>query len=157
MDKSEEMKTVALWLADISKAIESEIVLNAEGVCHFKIGDDVIAIEVSEDYPVVYLYSPLVPLPTDDKEMQVALLSRALELNAFQVVTRGGAIGMPPGGEFLIYSYSSPIEGCDSEKFAAILSAFYESLVELKHTLLGLDVDPKDLGSPGWSNFGKKV
>lgn len=134
MDRKEQIKIVNSWLKDLSLMLEIELTLDSEGICTFKVGEDVIAIEVSTDYPMVHLYHPLLPLP-EDKELKAALLARALELNAFQVLTRGGAIASSPGGAFLIYCYSIPIEETNSEKFSAILGAFYETCPELKKLL----------------------
>lgn len=147
MDRKEQIKVVNSWLKDLFPVIGIELTLDSEGICSFKIGEDVIVIEVSHDYPMVHLYNPLLPFP-EDKELKVTLLARALELNAFQVLTRGGAIASSPGGTFLIYCYSIPIEEIDSEKFSAILGAFYETLPELKKLLAAPSV-LEDLPSKG--------
>jgi hypothetical protein len=159
MERKEQIKIVDSWLTDLSKAIGTNFELDSEGICTFKIEEDVIAIEVSHDYPMVHLYSPLLALPSEDQEMLRALLVRALELNAFQIFTRGGAIATPPGGGFLIYCYSIPIEGTYSEQFSSHLGAFYETLPELKKMLAGsasMDIK-KGPDLPNNLNFARKV
>lgn len=128
--------TVESWLKDLSAALKTELKLDNQGICTFKLEDNIIAIEVSSDYPVVNIYSTLMPLPTDNNDLKVALLARALELNAFQVLTRGGAIATPVGSSFLIYCISIPIENMSFEGFSEALGAFYETLPELKKLLL---------------------
>lgn len=159
MERKAQIKIVNSWLKDISNALNINLVLNSEGVCTFQIKEDIIAIEVAPDFPMVYIYSPLLPLPAEDKELVVALLGRALELNAFQILTRGGAIGMAPGGGLLIYCYSTPIEGTNSENFSRVLGAFYETLPELKKMLTEPDVVDFKKGDDAskWKTFGSKV
>jgi hypothetical protein len=135
MDRKKQIRTVDEWLHDLSPLLGLDLKLDDEGMCTFQVGDDVLVIEVSHDYPVVHLYHLLLPLP-EDNDAKIALLTRAMELNAFQVFTRGGAIGTPPGGAFLIYSYLIPIEGTTSEQFSASLGAFYETFPELKKLIL---------------------
>lgn len=134
MDRKMQMNVVDSWLKDLSPLLGIDLRLDDEGICSFKVGDDVIVIEVSHDYPVVHLYNLLLPLPEED-ELKISLLSRAMELNAFQILTRGGALATPPGGAFLIYCYMIPIEETTSEKFSASLGAFYETFPELKKLL----------------------
>jgi Tir chaperone protein (CesT) family len=135
MDRNDQIKMVDSWMKDLSGALGINLRLNQEGICTFQIGQDVIAIEVSQDFPMVYLYSSLLSLPLENKEQTLFLLARALELNAFQILTRGGSIASAPGGGVLIYCYSVSIEETDSEKFSKILGAFFETLSELKKLL----------------------
>lgn len=136
MSEKEQIKLLTSWLKEISDALQVQLELDSHGVCTFKLEDHVIAIESSQDFPVINIYSPLVALPTDNPDLSIALQARALELNAFQVFTRGGALATPPGGGFLIYCLSIPTENMDAEKFSVNLGAFYETLPELKRMLL---------------------
>ena len=148
----EEYILVRSWLKDISASLGVELILDDEGLCSFQIGDDtVITIEVSDNFPIVQLYSTLLPLPTDNVELMVMKMSKALELNAFQAVTRGGAIATVPGGGLLIFCYNTPIEGFDSESFSKILSSFFETVVEIKKLLS----DSSDLPKQEQKNFFK--
>jgi|GEM_PF-4032057 len=135
MDKKNQILIVNSWLKEISLALHVDLKLEAQGICTFKLEDHIIAIEVSLKFPVVNIYSSLIPLPVDDRDLRYDLQARALELNAFQLFTRGGAIGTPPGGGFLIYCISLPIENLNSERFSEALGAFYETLPELKKML----------------------
>lgn len=132
MERQEQIETVNSSLKIISTALGLDLALDHEEICTFQVEEQIIAIEVSQDYPVVHLYSPLLALPTEDKDLTVGLLARALELNSFQMLTRGGSIATAPGGGFLIYCYSVPIEETDAEKFSLILGAFYKTVPELK-------------------------
>jgi hypothetical protein len=148
---TEDKQIVADWMKEISAALGVELELDEEGICSFQIGDKaVITLEVSEDFPEVYIYSALVPLPKTEEA--AALMSRALELNAFQAMTRGGSIAMAPGGGVLIFCYSTPIAGVDATIFSNLLGTFFETVSELK-TLLAEVSDPlsqKDRGTTGY-------
>lgn len=138
MDRTDQIKIVNSWIKDLSHILDVELSLDEEGSCALQIGEDtIIGIEVAYDFPMVYLYAPLMALPADDKESAISMMSRALELNAFQAATRGGAIAVAPGGGLLIFCYSTPIEGVDSDMFGKILGSFYETLPELKTMLSG--------------------
>lgn len=133
--RMDNIKIVSAWLKDLSGVLGVEFKFNEEGICTFQAGDDILAIEVSGDFPIVYIYSSLLELPLEDKELAISLLARALELNSMQIATRGGSIALVPGGGLLIYCYSMPIEGADSEKFSSVLGAFFETLPGLKKQL----------------------
>lgn len=149
MNLDEQIKTVALWVKDLSIALGVELSLDEDGVCFFQIGEStVIGIEVSPDLPMVHLFSPLMPLPADNKEFSMLMALRALELNAFQTLTRGGSIAIVPGGGPLIFCYSTPIEGVDSEIFGKILGGFYETIPEIKRMLSESDVEGSPLAPP---------
>ncbi len=138
MPHKHQTQLLSSWLKEISAALHTHLELDSHGICTFKLEDHVIAIEASHDYPVVNIYSPLMSLPKDQAHAS-GLQIRALELNAFQVFTRGGAIATPPGGGFLIYCISLPVEHMDAEKFSEALGAFYETLPQLKQMLLNPD------------------
>jgi hypothetical protein len=139
MEKEEQIKLVNDWMKNVSIALGVELALDEQGICFFQIGEEiVIGIEVSPDLPLIHLYSPLMQLSFEDKKNEEALLllSRILELNAFQTLTRGGAIAVTPQGGPLIFCYSVPIEGTDSEKFNQILGGFYETIPEIKKLVI---------------------
>lgn len=136
MDYEQSKTMVTSWIHDLSTELGTELALDADGVCSLQIGQDtLITIEVSTDFPMVFLYCSLLPLPSDKMENAHALLVRALELNAFQALTRGGSIGLLPGGGYLIFSYNTPIEGVDSEMFSRILASFYEAAIDVRKQL----------------------
>jgi hypothetical protein len=140
MESNEQIKTVNSWLKEMSNVLGVALSLDEEGVCTFQIGQDtIIGIEVSMDYPMVHIYSPLISLPSDNQPLATLMAFRALEMNAFQALTRGGAIAIAPGGGPLFFCYSIPIEGTDLEKFNQILGGIYEILPEIKQVLLETD------------------
>ena len=148
MDRENHIKLINSWLKELSLTLGVPLELDEQGICTFKIAEDVIAIEASYDYPVVNIYSPLIALPSDNKEQVVVLQARALELNAFQIYTRGGAIATPPGGGFLIYCISLPTDNMDATGFSESLGAFYETMPELKKMLLQQDRVPMQKSGP---------
>ncbi|MBA3239581.1 MAG: CesT family type III secretion system chaperone [Parachlamydiaceae bacterium] len=146
MEFTEEVDTVKSWIKDLSVILKLELNLDSEGICSFQIGEDtVIILEVSHDFPMLHIYSPLVPFPKDDVDGSVLLMAKALELNAFQTLTRGGAIAAIPGEGMLIFCYTTPIEGGSSELLSKILGSFYETVVEIKEILL----ESSDLSARG--------
>ncbi|MCE5293180.1 MAG: CesT family type III secretion system chaperone [Chlamydiales bacterium] len=79
-----------------------------------QIGDDfVLAIEVPDEGDWFCLYSPIGDLPKSSVEEAFFVCQKALELNAFQGASRGGAIGLIPDQSQLIYSLVRGIKGCD--------------------------------------------
>lgn len=145
MKKEEYTQLVKEWIKDLSTSFGEELVLDDEGICSFRIEDDtIITIEISPDFPVVYLYSPIMTLPADEPELGTALMIKALELNAFQALTRGGAIASIPGGGLLVYCYTQSIEGVDFEGFSKILGGFYETALELKKLLILPEKKPEE-------------
>ncbi len=136
MDFSEYIKIVESWMEVISVQLKTELHLNKEGICSFQVGEDtIISIEVSKDYPFVNIYSTLTSLPSEDYDLAVLMMARSLELNAFQAITRGGAIAAIPGERLLIFCYTTPIEGESAEIFNNILGRFYETVIDLKSIL----------------------
>lgn len=136
MTTKEETKTVETWIKDLTTVLGVELALSSDGVCSFQVGDDtLITIEVSHDFPMVNICSPLVPLPVGNESASLLLMAKALELNAFQAITRGGSIAMPPGGGYLIFCYTTPIQGVDSETFSRILGGFFDAHLDLRKTL----------------------
>lgn len=137
MDRQNQIDVVNTWLRDLSKSLGVELTLNNEGVCFFQIGENVaIGIELSNDNSMVNIFSPFLSLPSDNKDLATVMLTKALELNAFQVITRGGSIAIPPGGGPFMYCYSTPVEGGSSEILSGILGGFYETIPELKRLML---------------------
>lgn len=148
MEKEQQIKTVNEWLNDLSISLGIELKLNEDENCFFQIGEStIIGIEISLDFPMVNIYSPLMVLPDNDKIKNELVLIRALEINAFQALTRGGAIGIAPGGGPLLYCYSTPIEGNDSDSFSKILGGFYEALFAIKD-LLAKATNPDTINEP---------
>lgn len=135
MDDS--IKTVTGWITTLGKILKCELSLNEEDGCSFQIGENtVINIIVSKDFPQIHLYSTLLPFPENNYEAAELMMTRALELNCFQALTRGGAIASPPGGGSLIFCYNIPISGNDEQSFAHIVDAFYETVLNLREVLL---------------------
>lgn len=139
MEWEERNDVVKTWLKDLSTVLKVELELDSAGICTFQIGEDIIiTIEVSRDFPMVNLYSSLVAFPSDDVDTAVLMMAKALELNAFQALTRGGAIASIAGEGILIFCYTMPIENGNSELFNAILGNFYDTVVDLKAILLAI-------------------
>ncbi len=135
MELSEEIKKVESWMTDLSAALKVELHLDEEGICSFKIGEEtVVTVEVSQDFPMVNIYSTLVTFP-EDMDQATLMMAHSLELNAFQSLTRGGAIAAVPGEGILIFCYTTPTEGNNSETFSRILGGFIETVAELKEIL----------------------
>lgn len=136
MNDRESKRIVDEWIKDLAASLKIQLSLDDEGVCSLQVGEEtIITIELSRDHPQVHHYSTLINFPEENIETSFFLMSRALELNAFQALTRGGSIGVLPGGGVLIFSYNVPIQGTDSAAFGQQLSAFYEAALEIKHLL----------------------
>lgn len=100
------------------------------------IGNDlIVAIEVPEEGDWFYLYTPLGELPKTSVEEAFLVCQKALELNAFQEASRGGAIGLVTGQTLFIYTLMRGTEGCDEQIFAETIALFYEAALDLRGNL----------------------
>lgn len=148
MDIQESRRIVEGWIKDLATTLKIDLALDDEGVCSLQVGEDtIITIEASRDHPQVHLYSTLLSFPEEDLDASFFLMSRALELNAFQALTRGGSIGTLPGGGVLLFSYNVPIAGTDSAAFGHQLATFHEAALEIKHLLSEASI-PSDEQKP---------
>lgn len=136
MQANEHVKIVEQWLVDLSRSLGTDLALDEEGLCSFQLDEErIITIEVPQDQPQVYLYTPLLALPSEDIERAKLLMTKALEFNAFQIASGGGAIGLVPGQGLFVLSYANPIAGVDSERFNQLLGLFMETAMDLKKLL----------------------
>jgi len=136
MDFFEASKIATSWISEISRAKSKDIKFDDDGICSILINEDItIVIEIAKDFPSLYLYGPLVSLPTDDTAASFLLLSRALELNAFQGLTRGGAIAAIPGEGVLIFCQTMPIESGSAELLIKVLSDCANTIEEIQAEL----------------------
>lgn len=123
------------WLKLLSAQLGVELALDSDGICAFIVGEKrLITLEVSRDFPAVYLYSPLMALP-EGEEAATPLMFQALQLNAFQAVTRGGSIALIPDSRALIFCYCLNITGIDADAFCEILSNFIETAEDIQQML----------------------
>jgi hypothetical protein len=130
MDWNDSKKTVASWLKEISNALGTQFTLNEEGMCSLFIGGDtLVTVEVSREFPLFHLCSPLLSRQNGNDE---ELLIRCLELNASPSSVRGGAIALTPGGKDLFFCQTRAIQNITSEEFSDIICRFYETAVNLK-------------------------
>jgi len=136
LDTGENKKIVELWLKDLSASLGVELSLDDEGLCSFQADEErIITIEVPPELSQVYLYTPLVPLPNEDPERSNNLMTKALELNAFQIASGGASIALVPGMALFVLCYENAIEGVDSERFNHILGLFLETATDIKKAL----------------------
>ena len=140
MEREEHTAIVNAWLKDLSASVDEKLQLDEDGICSLQVEERaIITMEVSNDFPLLHLYSPVFPLPDQEEGERVAILTKVLELNAFQNLTRGGSIALVPGGNLLFYCFSLPIEGTDSAQFDQALGEFYSTSLEIKEYLKDLD------------------
>lgn len=130
------VEKVREWVQVAAQILGVSAELSDEGVCTLLIGSDlVVAIEVPEEGDWFYLYTPLGELPKASVEESFLACQKALELNAFQGASRGGAIGLVPGQTLFIYTLMRGIEGCDEQIFAETIALFYEAALELRKNM----------------------
>lgn len=125
------------FMQELSAVLGSDLTVNDEGISAFKVGDDLfITLEFSQDYPVIYLYSPLLSLPySESQELNLDLSLRSLELNAQLAITQGGSIAIAPGGTELIFCSSRQTDTLTTESFCQFLLSFIDVTKEVKALL----------------------
>lgn len=127
---------VGEWLGTASQILGVKAELSEDGACSLLIGNDlVISIQVPEEGDWFSIYTPLGELPKDNMEEAFLIFQKALELNAFQGATRGGAIGLIPDQSILVYTITRSTAGCDEQIFAETISLFYDTSLDLRNTL----------------------
>ena len=69
----------------------------------------------------VFLYASLRPAPQHGRE---AFFRHLLELNAYMIGSRGGALGLDPESDEIVLSRAEPIEALSAELFQRMLINF---------------------------------
>ncbi len=127
---------VGQWLSTASQILGVKAELSEDGACSLLIGNDlVISIQVPDEGDWFCLYTPLGEIPKDNMEESFLIFQKALELNAFQGASRGGAIGMIPDEPILVYTITRSTIGCDEQIFAETIALFYDTSLDLRNIL----------------------
>lgn len=126
------------FMKELSAVLGSDLSVNDEGISAFKIGDDLfITLEFAQDYPVIYLYSPLLSLPhSESQELNLNLSLKSLELNAQLAITQGGSIAISPDARELIFCSSRQTDNLSTESFCQFLLSFIDVTKEIKTLLI---------------------
>jgi hypothetical protein len=138
-----ERETVDGWLANLGSA---HFRLDQNGVCACRHDDSgEVVVEVPEGSGQVFLYASLGPMPPHGRE---AFFRHLLELNAYMVGSRGGALGLDPQSEDVVLSRAEPIEALRAELFQRLLVNFIAAAKGLKADLAQIQADgPADPGA----------
>ena len=129
------MNRVKNWLETLGQNLGQDIHLDEDGMCNLQCEDDImIIVEAREDSPVFFVSSPLTDIP-GDRDNMLKMFGRALSLNLFTVETRGATIGFAEELGKLMLSLMQEKEGCDEQRFAAILKDFHETAAAIRNRL----------------------
>lgn len=124
------------YLNHFGKILNMDLILNESGVCAIKIEEDLpFIIEVPENSKLFYLYAPLKSISGDTTQI-LDLFGKSLMLNMFQVETNGGALAFSERLQEILYCLTVPIEDCDAERFARIVTDFIINTKKLKQKLM---------------------
>lgn len=143
MENRIELAILAPWFRAISEVLGVNVILDEERICSLQIGEERIIIEITPDCSVLNIFSYVLPLPDDDPDFKLALMIKALEINAFQNLISGGAVAVAPGYEFLIYSRSLKINETTQEQFMQMFHSVLEIAPTLRDALLGRFESPQ--------------
>ncbi|OHE74667.1 MAG: hypothetical protein A2007_00070 [Verrucomicrobia bacterium GWC2_42_7] len=124
------------YLQELAQKVNLPLALNEKGQCYLNhsSGLDCI-IEVPDNQSILFLYSPVMPLPTNyNKE----LLFQVLSLNLHQIITHGTTLAIDPSTHYFVLCFSKPIESLNFASFENILGNFLETASSIKTQLLEL-------------------
>jgi len=127
---------VATWLEQLGKEKNGTLLLDDSGHCVIPVNGDLLCIvEVpdNDEAAAVFIYLPLLELP-QQSAAQFELISKALELNLFGILTAGCHVALDPRSKHIVISFSSPVQMLD----AAIFRQVIDTMIALAPTLLDL-------------------
>ena len=146
------------WLAELGQEAGIEdLKLNEHHLCAFRYGKDLeFTIELPPQSPIVYLYSPMAELPSENKE---AFFEKLLKANFFCLETNGATFSIDERSNRIILSYGQPIDQIDNLVFKNIVGNFLETAERWKDLLNTADITENQSASEGSTNedMGFKV
>lgn len=138
MKSKKESAIINTWLHSLSTMLKVTLILDEEGMCSLQVGEEQMIIQALTDSPFLIIYEKLLILPKDDPDLKLALMIRALEMNAFQNITQGGTIAAAPGCEFLIYIRSISIsESTSIDQCNQLFDSILETTPKLREHIFG--------------------
>lgn len=118
------------WLRDCNQTLGFDLRLNDEGVCAIQCQDMVCVIEKPVGSDLFHIYTSVCQLVGSPQDIHI--LRYALEMNMFNLRTRGGSLGMMKNDNQIFYCFSEAVEQCDSVEFINILYNFIETALDIK-------------------------
>ena len=148
------------WLKGLgTEAGIANLALNDNNLCAFQYGNDLeFIIELPPDSPILYMYSPMGSVPSENKEQ---LFERLLKANFFCLETHGATFSIDERSNRIILSYGHPIDQLDSLSFKNVVGNFLETaeswLTELEGTQGTVPASSESQGKDLEGNIGFKV
>jgi hypothetical protein len=128
---------ISQWLESIGRERGTSLQLEEDGHCVVPGSDGfgcIVEVPDNLDTPSVFLYCPLVQLP-DNTHAQLSLISAALTMNLFGLLTGGCHLALDSRSNHLVLSFSSTIETIDDDVFQHILYEMEELSSNLRQRL----------------------
>lgn len=144
---------ISHWLEKIGSERRISLQLEEDGHCVIPSEDGFgCVVEVPENLatPAVFLYCPLVLLP-DNSQAQLTLISAALTMNLFGLLTGGCHLALDSRSNHLVLSFSAVIETMDESYFQGVLNDMEELASNLRQRLKEI-VTPSSLASESFIN-----
>lgn len=148
METTEARSLVDHWLQALFP--QGDIRLDDEGVCQFDSGEGVeCLLEVADGEAAVRIYAPVLTVGCD------SVFRKALELNLFQLATRGGCLALDSRTQNLAYQQMVEVALLDAAAFESLLASFVITAQQLQHELLdtGAAAAPEMTGRPDPANL----
>jgi hypothetical protein len=146
------------WIAELGQeAGINDLKLNEHHVCAFRYGKDLeFIIELPPGSPIVYMYSPMVDVPQENKE---AFFDKLLKANFFCLETNGATFSIDERSNRIVLSYGQPIDQIDNLIFKNIVGNFLETAEQWKERLRSFEnaETPINLGKEVAEGIGFKV
>ena len=125
------------WLAEIGRPFGLDLALDENGAAGLGLGDGtLLVVEAEPELGAVHLHAEVLRLP-DDAVARAAMLEEAMALNLHARRTEGATLGLDRRSDALILSISRQVAELDGRDFAALLTAFAETVAALRAELGG--------------------
>ena len=130
------------WLQEIGQQEGVSMQLEDTGICSLDYDDDLECnIELDDRGDFLYLHSPLVPCPAENR---LPLFERLLKMNAYSMQTEGGNLGYCDGTDLIVFSRRYRVEDLDALALQQALNDFAVAAGHLRDELLQTQQPPTD-------------
>jgi len=123
---------VSTWLQAAGEYAGVELALSEDGHCTMTLRDGgKCIVEAPENSGLVFLYSPISPLPDDPAQALWALKS-AMALNMFGIQTAGATFGYDERTNCIMLTACARMDELDEPLFCGLLGEFIEAAIGAK-------------------------
>ncbi|MCL9783813.1 CesT family type III secretion system chaperone [Vibrio sp. S4M6] len=128
---------ISNWLDSVGHHFGVPMTLEEDGHCVIPCKDNmccIVDVPAETEVPSVFIYFPLLKLPSEHNLLQT-VLSQALELNLFGLLSGGCHIALDARSQYIVLSFASRIEALDESKFHYVMNDMIRTSYSLRDRL----------------------